>query len=183
MDLNHSNLKKHHNFKYKTRHSNLYIYVAYSRPSGWTEWADIFCEHSWVAGGCYRLKKIRTFFSKYVFQVFFPRATPGPAGQTDVPNRLTFFEDSHGWPGSVFKAKKIFYKSYSCVKIKMKPWFRNSDLSGWTNECFGGRRIRKPGEFSGLYFRVLIETWRVFRFILESFDLNLESFQVYIREF
>ena len=29
-----------------------FIYVAYSRPYGWTEWTDIFCGHSWVAGGC-----------------------------------------------------------------------------------------------------------------------------------
>ena len=36
------------------------IYVAYSRPNGWTKWADIFCGHSRVAGGrgggCLRLK-------------------------------------------------------------------------------------------------------------------------------
>ena len=32
----------------KTRH--LYIYVAYSRPNGGTEWAKIVCGHSWVAG-------------------------------------------------------------------------------------------------------------------------------------
>ena len=24
--------------------------IAYSRPNGWTEWAEIFCGHSWVAG-------------------------------------------------------------------------------------------------------------------------------------
>ena len=29
----------------------IYIYVAYSRPNGWTDWADIFWGHSWVAGG------------------------------------------------------------------------------------------------------------------------------------
>ena len=46
-----------------------YIYVAYSRPNGWTDWAEIVCGHSWVAGGCYRLKKSN----------FFPRATPGPS--------------------------------------------------------------------------------------------------------
>ena len=33
----------------KTRHS--YIYVAYSRANGWSDWAEIFCGHSWVAGG------------------------------------------------------------------------------------------------------------------------------------
>ena len=31
------------------------IYVPYSWPNGWTDWAEIFCGHSWVAGGCYRL--------------------------------------------------------------------------------------------------------------------------------
>ena len=35
----------------KTRHSYIYIYVAYSRPNGWTDWAktfdwvEIFCGH------------------------------------------------------------------------------------------------------------------------------------------
>ena len=24
------------------------IYDPYSRPNGWTEWADIFCGHLWV---------------------------------------------------------------------------------------------------------------------------------------
>jgi len=28
------------------------IYVGYSRPNGWTDWVEIFCRHSWVAGGC-----------------------------------------------------------------------------------------------------------------------------------
>ena len=37
-----------------------------------TDWAEIFCGHSWVAGGCYRLKKFSNFFLH-----FFPRATPG----------------------------------------------------------------------------------------------------------
>ena len=26
-------------------------YVPYSRPNGWTDWAEIFCGHSGVAGG------------------------------------------------------------------------------------------------------------------------------------
>ena len=30
---------------------DIYISVAYSRPHDWTEWADIFCGHSWVAAG------------------------------------------------------------------------------------------------------------------------------------
>ena len=40
------------------------------------DWADIFCGHSWVAGGCYGLKKMLSFFSK-CFKFFFPRATGG----------------------------------------------------------------------------------------------------------
>ena len=27
------------------------IYVTYSRPNGWTVWAEFFCGHSWVTGG------------------------------------------------------------------------------------------------------------------------------------
>ena len=27
------------------------IYVPYSRPNGWTDWAEIFCGHSGMAGG------------------------------------------------------------------------------------------------------------------------------------
>ena len=34
----------------KTRHS--YIYVAYSRPNGWTEWAEFFLRHLRVVRGC-----------------------------------------------------------------------------------------------------------------------------------
>ena len=47
------------------------IYVAYSRPNGWTDWADKFCGHSWVAGGCYRLNKMENIFSEYFVQIFF----------------------------------------------------------------------------------------------------------------
>ena len=35
----------------KTRH---HIYVAYSRPNDWTDWAEICCGHSLVASGCNR---------------------------------------------------------------------------------------------------------------------------------
>ena len=30
-------------------------FFSYSRPNGWTEWADIFCGHSGMAEGCFRL--------------------------------------------------------------------------------------------------------------------------------
>ena len=33
------------------RNQDIRIYVAYSRPNSWTDWAEIFCGHSWVAGG------------------------------------------------------------------------------------------------------------------------------------
>ena len=49
---------------------DIHIHVAYSRPNGWTEWADIFCGHSWVAGVCLRLKRIETFLLKYFFKNF-----------------------------------------------------------------------------------------------------------------
>ena len=40
-----------------------HIYVACSRPNGWTDWAEIFCKHSWVA--VLKVKKIifYNFFS------------------------------------------------------------------------------------------------------------------------
>ena len=48
----------------------MYMYVPSGRPKSWTEWDEFFCGHSWVTGGCYRLKKIRNFF---------PLVTPGPS--------------------------------------------------------------------------------------------------------
>ena len=56
----------------------IYINVAYSRSNGWTDWAEFFCRHSWVAGGCNRFKKfdfLQFFFSKFEF--FFSRAMSG----------------------------------------------------------------------------------------------------------
>ena len=50
----------------KTSHS-IRIYVPYSRLNGWTDWAEIFCGHSWVAGGCYRLKNNSKFFFQIIF--------------------------------------------------------------------------------------------------------------------
>ena len=58
------------------------IYVPYSRPNGWTDWAEIFCGHSGVAGGCFRQKKsiifLKTFLKK-IKNFFFLRATLGPS--------------------------------------------------------------------------------------------------------
>ena len=53
--------------------------IAYCRSNGWTEWAEIFCGHSWVVGfrGCLRLKKTRNFVLqvkicfKFFFSIFF----------------------------------------------------------------------------------------------------------------
>ena len=42
-----------------------------SRPNGWTEWADIFCGHSGIPGGCFRLNKFEFFFPKFFFSKFF----------------------------------------------------------------------------------------------------------------
>ena len=48
--------------------TNIRIYVPYSQPNGWTDWAEIFC--GWP-GGVIGLQKIQ--------EIFFPRATPGPS--------------------------------------------------------------------------------------------------------
>ena len=57
-----------------------HIYVPYSRPNGWTDWAEILCGHSGVAGGCYRLKNRNFFFlfEKFFFQIFFFTGNAGP---------------------------------------------------------------------------------------------------------
>ena len=44
---------------------DIHIYVAYSRPNDWTEWAEISCGHPWVFQAKQNAK-------------FIPRATPGP---------------------------------------------------------------------------------------------------------
>ena len=76
----------------KTRHS--YIYVTYSRPNGWTDWAEFFCGHSWVAGGCYRLKDSK-LKKKYKF-LFFPRATPGPSASCFIMYKVLKVEIENG---------------------------------------------------------------------------------------
>ena len=57
----------------------IYIHVAYSRPNGWTDWAELFCGHSWVARGFHRLKNSMIFFLLN-FIIFFPRAKSCPSG-------------------------------------------------------------------------------------------------------
>ena len=39
-----------YNNLYNKQDKHIYIYVDYSRPNDWTDWAEIFFGHSWVAG-------------------------------------------------------------------------------------------------------------------------------------
>ena len=56
----------------------LHTYIFYSRPNGLTDWAEIFCGHSWVARGVLGKKKIDFFFQKKKKNfTFFLRAMPG----------------------------------------------------------------------------------------------------------
>ena len=43
----------------------IYIYVAYSRLNGWTNWAEFFGGHSWMGRGYYKAGKNRFFFSSF----------------------------------------------------------------------------------------------------------------------
>ena len=45
----------------------------YSRPNGWTNWADIFWGHSWLVGGVkgYKNRCFFKFFSKFFFIFYF----------------------------------------------------------------------------------------------------------------
>ena len=58
-----------YNLYNKIRHS-----YAYSRPNGWTDWAEYFCGHS----GGVLVKNSKFFFLKHLKKKF-PRATPGPS--------------------------------------------------------------------------------------------------------
>ena len=45
-----------------------YIYMLFiAGQTGWTDWAEFFCGHSWVAGGCYRVISLKNL---YFFQIF-----------------------------------------------------------------------------------------------------------------
>ena len=55
-------LSSESNAIYLIKQDIMFMYVAYSWPNGRTEWAEIFCGHSLVTGGCFRLKKIDNFF-------------------------------------------------------------------------------------------------------------------------
>ena len=59
---------------------NKHSYVPYSRPNGWTEWAEFLCGHlrlAWGGGSDIAQKNsifLKTFF---FFKFVFPMATPG----------------------------------------------------------------------------------------------------------
>ena len=59
---------------YKIKHDIriYYKYVAYIRPNGWSDWAEIFFWPGGVIG-----KKNSYFFLFFENCLFFPRATPG----------------------------------------------------------------------------------------------------------
>ena len=130
----------------KTRHSYIYIAGQTAEPIG----LKFFCGHSWVARGCYELKKRLTNIS--FFFHFFPSATPGPsasylynkalrsymlviAGKTAGSNGLKYFEGTHWCPGSnkalekfrnfIFK-NRIFFKfkicHHHCVALFAIKW-------------------------------------------------------------
>ena len=85
------------------------IYVTnYSRPNSWTEWAKNFCGHSWVPGGCFRLKKSFFFgfqnffvFKFFVFNIFFSSHGQRRALQLVVYKRWLLCKN--------FKIKKTFF--------------------------------------------------------------------------
>ena len=72
-----------YNLYRKTRHSYIYIYVAYSRPNGWADWAEFFCGNSWVGGVVIGKKKIEFFSTFIFFNFFWPRATQGPSASNE----------------------------------------------------------------------------------------------------
>ena len=61
-------------------------------------WAELFHGHSWVAGGCYRLKKI----------IVFPRATRGPAASYYDKTRHSYICVVYSRPNSRTDCATIF---------------------------------------------------------------------------
>ena len=59
----------------KTRH------VAYSRPNGWTDWAEICVNTQGWPGSVRGYKKIRNIFFNFL-KTFFSRATPGTSASS-----------------------------------------------------------------------------------------------------
>ena len=47
------------------------------QTNGWTDWDEIFCGHSWVAGGD-KGKIINFFFRDFFFKFFFSTGNVGP---------------------------------------------------------------------------------------------------------
>ena len=87
-------LKVFFNFcQYLFEHSYIYmikqdirIYVANSRPNVWTDRAELFCGHSWAAGGVIGVWNLNLF-------IFILRATPGPSANMfirPIGTSLTF---------------------------------------------------------------------------------------------
>ena len=79
---NHFSFSSHSIYKIK---QDIRIYVLYSRLISWTEWAEIFCGHSWVARRWHRVKKSNFSPFKFFFVsnlLFFLRATPGLLAST-----------------------------------------------------------------------------------------------------
>jgi len=79
----------------KTRH--LYIYVAYSLPNGWTDWAEVFCEHLWVVKfffhGQRRALQL-VYVIKQDIRIYVPYIWPNGWNKWDE-----FFWGNHGYPG------------------------------------------------------------------------------------
>ena len=78
------------------------IYVVYGRPNSWTNWAEIF-------DNTYGRPRSVTGYKK--FEIFFHGQSAGPIG-------LTFFVDTHEWPGGVIGLKN---RKYFLIFISIFP--------------------------------------------------------------
>jgi len=76
--MNNHNIERNYFIKYRFKRRNyliiiykikqdIHIYVAYSRPNGWTEWAEFFSEHLWVAVECYRPNIFSLYLKSFTF--------------------------------------------------------------------------------------------------------------------
>ena len=94
-------------------------------PNGWTEWAEIFFLHNSPGISASLLHNKALSSCVFIFIHIYMLAI---AGQTAGPNRQTFFEGTHGWPGSNVGLRNCNFLSPNIFFIGWKRIFSKSSI-------------------------------------------------------
>ena len=88
------------------------IYVHYSWPNGWTDWAEFFCGHSCEAGECLRLNKIRNFFLQHFFFENFFKHFFTYCEFVHKIHAVNLFIKQHAWKASNPQKYSLFLNNF-----------------------------------------------------------------------